>query len=127
MTEQTGTKQAETDEQRIASHAWKRRGLIAAAWAAVAAIVARQTTEPVEAGVDGDVVLGANNTTIATTFITNTNSAGGAALGLVSTAGNNGVACARRAAVSAFSDRAAEEWQVARGLSALRPGRTTTA
>jgi hypothetical protein len=92
MTEQTGTKQAETDEQRIASHAWKRRGLIAAAWAAVAAIVARQTTEPVEAGVDGDVVLGANNTTIATTFITNTNSAGGAALDLVSTAGNNGVA-----------------------------------
>jgi hypothetical protein len=72
MTEQTGTKPAETDEQRIASHTWKRRGLIAAAWAAVAAIVARQTTEPVEAGVDGDVVLGAANTTTGSTSITNT-------------------------------------------------------
>jgi hypothetical protein len=35
MTEQTGTNPAETDEQRIANHTWKRRGLIAAAWAAV--------------------------------------------------------------------------------------------
>jgi hypothetical protein len=49
MTEQTGTKPAETDEQRMASHAWKRRGLLAAAWAAVAAIVTKQTTAPVEA------------------------------------------------------------------------------
>jgi hypothetical protein len=73
MTEQTGTKSAETDEQGMASHSWKRRGLIAAAWAAVAAIVARQTTEPVEAGVDGDVVLGGSNTTTQPTGITNTN------------------------------------------------------
>jgi hypothetical protein len=72
MTEQTRTKPAETDEQRIAGHSWKRRGLIAAAWAAVAAIVARQTTEPVEAGVDGDVVLGGFNTTAGITSIENT-------------------------------------------------------
>jgi hypothetical protein len=72
MTEQTVTKSAETDEQRIASHTWKRRGLIAAAWAAVAAIVAKQTTAPVEAGIDGDVVLGTFNTTTGTTVITNT-------------------------------------------------------
>ena len=72
MTEQTVTKPAETDEQGMASHIWKRRGLLAAAWAAVAAIVARQTTEPVEAGVDGDVVLGVGNSTPATTAITNT-------------------------------------------------------
>ena len=72
MTEQTGTKSAETDEQGMASHSWKRRGLIAAAWAAIAAIVARQTTEPVEAGVDGDVVLGAGNTTTGITSIFNT-------------------------------------------------------
>jgi hypothetical protein len=73
MTEQTVTKsERDTDEQRMASQTWKRRGLIAAAWAAVAAIVARQTTEPVEAGVDGDVVLGAGNTTAGITSIANT-------------------------------------------------------
>jgi hypothetical protein len=49
----------------------KRRGLLAAAWAAVAAFVLRQTTQPVEAGVDGDVVLGASNTTTTQTTITN--------------------------------------------------------
>ena len=71
MTEQMGTKPAETDEQGIGGHSWKRRGLLAAAWAA---IVARQTTERVEAGADGDVVLGASNTTTAVTTIRNTTS-----------------------------------------------------
>jgi hypothetical protein len=88
MTEQTVTK-PETDEQGIARHTWKRRGLIAAAWAAVAAIVARQTTEPVLAGVDGDVVLGAPNTTTAITEITNLSS-NSDALDLFCTAGTDG-------------------------------------
>jgi hypothetical protein len=83
MIEQTVTKPAETNEQGVASHTWKRRGLIAAAWAAVAAIVARQTTEPVEAGVDGDVVLGASN--IESTPTTITNEGAGAALNLFAT------------------------------------------
>jgi hypothetical protein len=51
----------------------KRRGLIAAAWAAVAAFVLKQTTQPVEAGVDGDVVLGSLNTPNSVTAIDNTN------------------------------------------------------
>jgi hypothetical protein len=89
MTEQTVTKPAETDEQGIAGHSWKRRGLIAAAWAAVAAIVARQTTEPVKAGVDGDVVLGGLNTTTTFTRITNTNDS--IALELICTAGIAGL------------------------------------
>jgi hypothetical protein len=90
MTEQTVTKPAEkTDEQRIASHSWKRRGLIAAAWAAVAAIVARQTTEPVEAGVDGDVVLGVANTTTGITAITNSTQSSDA-LDLFCTGGTDG-------------------------------------
>jgi hypothetical protein len=75
MIEQTGMKPAETDEQPMACHTWKRRGLIAAAWAAVAAIVARQTTEPVQAGTDGDVVLGAANAETAPTTIANTTAA----------------------------------------------------
>jgi hypothetical protein len=89
MTE-TETKPAETDEQGMASHTWKRRGLLAAAWAAVAAIVARQTTAPVEAGVDGDVVLGAPNTTTVQTSITNT-AANGTALDVVCEAGTIGL------------------------------------
>jgi hypothetical protein len=48
----------------------KRRGLLAAAWAAMAAVVLNRTTQPVEAGVDGDVVLGAQNTTTGDTIIT---------------------------------------------------------
>ena len=51
-----------------------RRGFLAAAWAAVAALVLKQTTQPVEAGVDGDVVLGASNTTASLTEIINTGS-----------------------------------------------------
>jgi hypothetical protein len=35
-----------------------RRGFLAAAWAAVAAMVLRESTQPVEAGTDGDVVPG---------------------------------------------------------------------
>jgi hypothetical protein len=73
MAEETAKKsERDNDEHRRASQTWKRRGVIAAAWAAVAAIVARQTTEPVEAGVDGDVVLGAANTTTGVTTITST-------------------------------------------------------
>jgi hypothetical protein len=73
MAEETVTKSdRHADEQGMASHAWKRRGLLAAAWAAVAAVVVRQTTEPVQAGVDGDVVLGAANVTTEITAITNT-------------------------------------------------------
>jgi hypothetical protein len=90
MTGETAMKaERDTDEQRGASHTWKRRGLIAAAWAAVAAIVARQTTEPVEAGVDGDVVLGASNTTAKSTSITNTET-NSIALELTNTASVNG-------------------------------------
>jgi hypothetical protein len=92
MAEETAMKsERDTDEQRTPSHTWKRRGLIAAAWAAVAAIVARQTTEPVEAGVDGDVVLGAANTTTAITTITNTSTSPTIdALDLFCTAGPDG-------------------------------------
>jgi hypothetical protein len=79
----------------------KRRGLLAAAWAAMAAVVLNRTTQPVEAGVDGDVVLEALNTTNATTSINNTTpgdsafvAAGTAGLdrfGLVGTGSGNGV------------------------------------
>ena len=50
----------------------KRRGLLAASVALVAGLVAKLTEQPVSAGVDGDVVLGASNTTGGTTVITNT-------------------------------------------------------
>src|ERR1700730_17588426 len=90
MAEETVTEsERDTDERRMASHTWKRRGLIAAAWAAVAAIVAKRATEPVEAGVDGDIVLGAANTTTTVTSITNT-TADGRALNLFCTAGSDG-------------------------------------
>jgi hypothetical protein len=49
MTERTVTKPAEIDEQGTASHTWKRRGLFAAAWAAVIGLVLKFTAEPVEA------------------------------------------------------------------------------
>jgi hypothetical protein len=48
---------------------WQRRGLFAAAAALVTAVVARVTEQPVEAGSDGDVVLGAANVANATTSI----------------------------------------------------------
>jgi hypothetical protein len=47
----------------------KRRGLLAAAWAAMAAVILNRTTQPVEAGVDGDVVLGAQNSTSGQTIV----------------------------------------------------------
>jgi hypothetical protein len=77
-----------------------RRGLFAAAWAAVAAMVFRQTTETVEAGVDGDVVLGAMNTTTTGTNVINTtagsfalagNCTNGAGVGLIANGGRFGV------------------------------------
>jgi hypothetical protein len=52
------------------TQALKRRGLLAAAVACVAALVAKLSEQPVSAGVDGDVVLGASNTTAGTTKIT---------------------------------------------------------
>jgi hypothetical protein len=91
MAEETATKSERDTEQTMASHSWKRRGLIAAAWAAVAAIVARQTTEPVQAGVDGDVVLGAGNTTTTITTINNTTvGSDGLDVYCVSGSGSNG-------------------------------------
>ena len=62
---------------------WKRRGLFAAAAALVAAVVGRVTEQPVEAGVDGDVVLGADNNATLTTRITATNADGIGFVGLV--------------------------------------------
>jgi hypothetical protein len=63
------------DDQRAhtegTSQTIKRRGLLAAAWAAVAAFVLRQTTQPLQAGVDGDVVLGFPNASTFETSITN--------------------------------------------------------
>jgi hypothetical protein len=75
-----------TDDRKHAdgmTESLKRRGLLTAAWAAVAAFVLKQATQPVEAGVDGDVVLGASNTTTTQTTITNSapNGTGFAGLG----------------------------------------------
>jgi len=76
------------EPQQSAGHAetsLKRRSLFAAAWAAVAAMVLKQTTQPVEAGTDGDVVPG-TTTSAATTTVVRMNSAytttGAALLGL---------------------------------------------
>jgi hypothetical protein len=49
MTEQNLTEPAQTDGQAGGAKAWKRRGLFAAAWAAVAAVVLRETEQPVSA------------------------------------------------------------------------------
>ena len=68
----------------------KRRGLFAAAWAAVAAAMLRQTTQPVQAGTDGDVVLGAYNATANETLIVNT-AMNGTGLSAACTQGNDGV------------------------------------
>jgi hypothetical protein len=54
----------------------KRRGLLAAGAALVAGLVARLTETRAFAGTDGDVVLGAENTTAATTQITCTGQSG---------------------------------------------------
>jgi hypothetical protein len=52
MTEQTRIETAETDGEAIASRTWKRRGLLAAVWAAVGGIVLKQTEQPVSASTD---------------------------------------------------------------------------
>jgi hypothetical protein len=54
----------------------QRRGLFAAVAALAAAVVAKVTEQKVEAGSDGDVVLGGSNTTTQTTIITNNASSG---------------------------------------------------
>ena len=55
----------------------KRRGILAAAGAVVAGIVAKQAAQPVAAGVDGDVVLGGlNNTGYYTSVQSTTTSSG---------------------------------------------------
>jgi hypothetical protein len=54
-----------------ANQALKRRGLLAAAVACVAGLVAKLSEQPVSAGVDGDVVLGSNNVSTTTTTIVN--------------------------------------------------------
>ena len=80
----------------------KRRGLLAAAWAVVAGFVLKHTTERLEAGVDGDVVLGASNTAATQTGIFRTattgtalqvacTAVGGTASGLTSTGSGYGV------------------------------------
>jgi hypothetical protein len=89
--------QSETGHSSI-----ERRGLLAAAWAAVAGFVLKHTTEPLEAGVDGDVVLGASNIAATQTGIFRTattgtalqvacTAAGGTASGLISTGSGYGV------------------------------------
>ena len=55
----------ETQQSDSSSQTIKRRGLFAAAVALIGAVVAKVTEQPVQAGVDGDVVLGASNTTTA--------------------------------------------------------------
>jgi hypothetical protein len=58
--------------QSGAENVRKRRGLFAAGAALVAAIVAKVTEQRVEAGSDGDVVLGGSNMESTETLITNT-------------------------------------------------------
>jgi hypothetical protein len=66
MTEQNLTEPAEADGQARGTKVWKRRGLLAAAWATVAAIVAKKTEQPAEAVVGGTqgtaFICGVNNT-----------------------------------------------------------------
>jgi hypothetical protein len=69
MTTQTTARAPEGNKE---VETFKRRGLFAAAAALVAAVVAKVTEQPVLAGVDGDVVLGAANTTANVTSINNT-------------------------------------------------------
>jgi hypothetical protein len=76
---------AQTPEGNRQGEVLKRRGLFAAAAALVAAVVAKVTEQKVEAGVDGDVVLGASNFTTGTTVITATNSDGTGFIGDCST------------------------------------------
>jgi hypothetical protein len=66
-----------------------RRGLLAAAAALVAGLVGRLTEAHVEAGTDGDVVLGASNSTTGSTLIRDT-TANGIALQVFCSAGSFG-------------------------------------
>jgi hypothetical protein len=79
------------NEQGGTGRALKRRGLVAGAAALIAGVVASRATQPVSAGADGDVVLGATNTTTATTRITNTTASGGVALSLTAESGDSGI------------------------------------
>jgi hypothetical protein len=79
-----------THADRI-TESMKRRGLLAAAWAAMAAVILNRTTQPVEAGVDGDVVLGSPNSTATATTITNTTGAASLAFGAACVPGTSGV------------------------------------
>jgi hypothetical protein len=81
-------------------HTLKRRGLLAAAWTAVAAFVLRQTTRPAEAANGDNVVLGTvNNETAGTNIINSTannfalaaNCVGGSGTGLIVNGGRFGV------------------------------------
>ncbi len=85
------TEHAETHAQQPdgATRILRRRGLLAAAVAVMAGLVAKITEQPVEAGVDGDVVLGAANTTASDTSIACTATDGTGLLGQC-TAGLNG-------------------------------------
>ena len=83
----------------------KRRGLLAAGVALVAGLVAKLTEQPVSAGMDGDVVLGAVNTTTGETIINNT-SADNAALSVSCVGGTVGGDCSPTGVNSASSDRA---------------------
>ena len=61
---------ASTDtHNKTVEKTWRRRGLFAAAAALVAGVVSRVTEQRVEAGTDGDVVLGADNATASQTAV----------------------------------------------------------
>jgi hypothetical protein len=85
----TTTPAADRTQRNELEPSIKRRGLLAAAWAAVAAVVLKQTTQPVEAGVDGDVVLGVANSTPSITEISNA-SADSIGFGAFCQGGTNG-------------------------------------
>jgi hypothetical protein len=73
------------------THTLKRRGLLTAAAAFVAGLVAKLSETPVSAGVDGDVVLGGNNTSAFPTNITNSVAGGGVVLRLSAPNGGSGI------------------------------------
>jgi hypothetical protein len=83
-------------EESIGTHkgtgkAFKRRGLVAGAAALVAGVVATRASQSVSAGSDGDVILGATNSTTGVTRITNTTGGEGSiALFLTADSGSNG-------------------------------------
>jgi hypothetical protein len=102
MTDSLPTEKPDTNGTDIAKRTLKRRGLLAAAWATVAAIVAKQTTNRVEAANGGPALLGASNTQTLPMVIENTtanavgaflvDTTGTQSLGLVAEGGATGVA-----------------------------------